>query len=108
MVIGMAISEVIKKNNYKMKDDMEHGIFGISSAGYPVVHGQEDSDSASIFQFGNDTVHIESDSKTRKITFSKKGTSEKHAIDVKESTIDFSKLQFVVGLLSGDTAEITE
>lgn len=50
-------------------------------------------------------VHIESDAKTKKITFSKKNTTEKCSIDVPD-TFEITKMKFAVALYENDSIEI--
>jgi hypothetical protein len=38
IVIGMGILDVAKNNDYKMLEDEHHGILGISSSGFTVIH----------------------------------------------------------------------
>lgn len=42
MILGLALPEVVSSHSYRMSEDESHGLFGISSSGYLVVHNNPD------------------------------------------------------------------
>lgn len=107
IILGMGLPDIIKGHNYKLSEDEHHGLFGISSSGYTVVHNNpEQEDASRAFEFYNgDVVHIESDAKTRKVVFSKTGTTEKFTLDIPES-FELIKMKFAVALYEKDSVSI--
>lgn len=104
MTIGFGIVEIIKKGNFKMLGDTNHGVYGLSASGYPIYHGKNDDEECeTTFEITNEVVQIETDTKNRKITFTKKSNNQKYVMTIKEANVDMSKMQFVFGLLAGDS-----
>lgn len=106
--VGMALPEVVKGHGFKMNED-GHGLYTIGPAGYTYRHNRpdEEGDKSFLFQAG-EVIQIDADSKAKKITFTKRGTTQKHIISLTDDDVDLTKLQFAVDLYSRDSIQIVD
>lgn len=44
LIVGLSLPDIVKNHEFRMSEDEGHGIFGVSSNGYTVIHNNPDQE----------------------------------------------------------------